>query len=80
MYCSLTKNIVHFLSEASYSDIKRLRKRKKAQVEYMKGHGVFEPLHKNLTENIEVVLTKQKHLTKLQVCKAWTKSTKKITA
>jgi len=44
----------------------------------MKGHYVFEPLYENLTENNEVVLTKQKHITKLQICKAWTKSTKKL--
>lgn len=40
----------------------------------MKGHHIFEPLY----ENNEVVLTKQEHITKLQFCKAWTKSTKNL--
>lgn len=46
----------------------------------MKGHRVFEPSYENLTENDEMVLTKQKHITKLQFCKAWTKKHQKIAA
>lgn len=46
----------------------------------MQGRCVFEPLYENLTENTEVVLTKQEHITKLQFCKTWNKKkhTKKL--